>query len=476
MSPDTFHGKTIVVTGVTGQVARPLALALARDNRVVGAARFSDTAARAELEAAGVECVPIDLVAGDVGGLPADADYVLNFAVAKTNDWDRDLAANSGGLAYLMEHHRDGRCVPALFVDRGLQAGRSPGPRRVGAARRQPRRVALPADLQHLQDRRRGNGALGGRAVRLPDHDRPALRSLRGQRRMAGHPPAHDVVGQRHSRPRRRARASTTRLHADDIFAMVPRLLAAASVPAVTVNWGGSEPVSIEEWCTYLGELTGVDGTLRSDRTDHRQRADRHDAHARGGGPHDGALARRHAAHGAGAASGQGGVSGIRFERWDPEEPPASELLAEMRAELNDVYETFNRLDNPPLSPDELRGRRAGRTSSATTGAQRRPAVVCADSTTAWRRSSGCSSAPLRDRAGVARAFLAALETDGAGARLRTGPSGHRTEAGRMGSRSTAPPGTWTSRRTTTTRSPVSGEKRSCERGPGVRGRGADRN
>ena len=47
-------------------------------------------------------------------------------------------------------------------------------------------------------------------------------------------------------------------LHADDIFAMVPRLLAAASVPAVTVNWGGSEPVSIEEWCTYLGELTGV--------------------------------------------------------------------------------------------------------------------------------------------------------------------------------------------------------------------------
>src|SRR5580700_11947177 len=106
MSSDTFHGKTIVVTGVTGQVARPLALALARDNRVVGAARFSDTAARAELEGAGVECVPIDLVAGDVGGLPADADYVLNFAVAKTNDWERDLAANSGGLAYLMEHHQ----------------------------------------------------------------------------------------------------------------------------------------------------------------------------------------------------------------------------------------------------------------------------------------------------------------------------------------------------------------------------------
>ena len=28
---------------------------------------------------------------------------------------------------------------------------------------------------------------------------------------------------------------------------------------AVTVNWGGSEPVSIEEWCTYLAELTGTE-------------------------------------------------------------------------------------------------------------------------------------------------------------------------------------------------------------------------
>jgi GNAT superfamily N-acetyltransferase len=47
--------------------------------------------------------------------------------------------------------------------------------------------------------------------------------------------------------------------------------------------------------------------------------------------------------------------AGPRFERWDPEHPPASELLTEMRVELNDVYETFSRLDNPPLAPAELR-------------------------------------------------------------------------------------------------------------------------
>lgn len=49
-------------------------------------------------------------------------------------------------------------------------------------------------------------------------------------------------------------------------------------------------------------------------------------------------------------------MNGLRFERSDPEEPPASELLAEMRVELNDVYDSFNRLDNPTLVPDELRG------------------------------------------------------------------------------------------------------------------------
>ena len=43
MSSDTLDGSTIVITGVTGQVARPLALALARDNRVIGAARFTDS-------------------------------------------------------------------------------------------------------------------------------------------------------------------------------------------------------------------------------------------------------------------------------------------------------------------------------------------------------------------------------------------------------------------------------------------------
>jgi GNAT superfamily N-acetyltransferase len=45
----------------------------------------------------------------------------------------------------------------------------------------------------------------------------------------------------------------------------------------------------------------------------------------------------------------------VRFTQCDPEEPPATELLAAMRAELIDAYDNASRLDNPPLLPAELR-------------------------------------------------------------------------------------------------------------------------
>ncbi len=39
-------------------------------------------------------------------------------------------------------------------------------------------------------------------------------------------------------------------------------------MPALTINWGGSEPVSIEDWCSYMGQLTGVEPKfVYTDRT-----------------------------------------------------------------------------------------------------------------------------------------------------------------------------------------------------------------
>jgi hypothetical protein len=47
-------------------------------------------------------------------------------------------------------------------------------------------------------------------------------------------------------------------IHEDDSIAHIPKLLAAAAVPATTVNWGGSQQVSLEDWCTYMGQITGL--------------------------------------------------------------------------------------------------------------------------------------------------------------------------------------------------------------------------
>jgi len=258
MTAPLSEKSVIVVTGVTGQVAEPLALALAAaGHEVIGAARFRDGAARDRLEAVGVRCVPIDLAAGDVAGLPADADYVCNFAVSKSNHWDEDLDANVGGVASLMEHHRGARA----FLHCSTTAVYKPLGHRVfaegdelgdnhgvwpflrtysiakiaaeAAARWATRRFELPTTIARLS---------------VPYGDGGGWPAFHLEMMINASPiPVHlDAPSVYHP------------IHEDDIIAMVPRLLGVASVPATVVNWGGDEAVSIEQWCTYLSELTGL--------------------------------------------------------------------------------------------------------------------------------------------------------------------------------------------------------------------------
>jgi UDP-glucuronate 4-epimerase len=257
MSTAPLEGKTVVITGVTGQVAEPVATALAQRNEVIGAARFRDVPARLRLEAAGIRCVPIDLASGDVAGLPRDADYVVNFAVSKTNDWDTDLRSNSGGLAWLMEHHQDataflhcsttgvykplGHHVFAEEDQLGDNHGVWPFLRtysisKIAAeatARWAAERFDLPTTVARL------SVPYGDRGGGPPNH----LEMMLAGSEIPVHVDAPSVYHP---------------LHQDDIIAMVPGLLGAATTPATTVNWGGDQAVSIEEWCGYFSELTGV--------------------------------------------------------------------------------------------------------------------------------------------------------------------------------------------------------------------------
>jgi nucleoside-diphosphate-sugar epimerase len=44
----------------------------------------------------------------------------------------------------------------------------------------------------------------------------------------------------------------------DDYVELAIRALEVADSPPVVVNWAGSETVSAEEYCAYMGELVGV--------------------------------------------------------------------------------------------------------------------------------------------------------------------------------------------------------------------------
>ena len=291
MSPpspsEPLSGKTIVVTGVTGQVAEPVAVALAEHNEVIGAARFKDAAARDRLEEAGVRCVPIDLAHRETwAACPPTPTTSFNFAVSKSNDWDRDLRANSGGLAWLMEHHQRGH-RPSSTVR--PPASTSPwaitsSPRRTSSgdnhgvwpflrtysickiaaeatARWAAERFGLPTTVARLS---------------VPYGDRGGWPAIHLEMMLNGSEiPVHvDAPSVYHP------------LHQDDIIAMIPALLGAAAVPATTVNWGGDQAVSIEEWCGYLSRADRGARPLRSHPGHHRQRADRPDPNAPAGRDH----------------------------------------------------------------------------------------------------------------------------------------------------------------------------------------------
>jgi len=103
-SVEQITGKKILVTGVTGWVAGPLAESLAaQGNTVYGAARFKDPDQRQPWHDKGVQTVSIDLAKGNLDEVPADLDLVLHFAVAKSNNFEEAFASNAHGSADLME-------------------------------------------------------------------------------------------------------------------------------------------------------------------------------------------------------------------------------------------------------------------------------------------------------------------------------------------------------------------------------------
>jgi nucleoside-diphosphate-sugar epimerase len=256
-----LHGKRILLAGATSSVGEPVAKALAGDNEVIAVARFSNPKALRRLEAAGVECMTFDLAAGTGGfaALPDGVDYVMNFAVAQTADWDAAITANAEGVGLLMQRYAAAAAYlhcssTAVYQHAGPSPGRSLTPsatttagswRRTPSPRSPPKRLPGPW-------RGRSGCPRPLRVSMFPNGDRVGFPYVHFEMMRAGatielHPERPNVYNP---------------IHLDDIVAMVPALLEVASVPATIVNWAGPDTVSIEQWCAYMTELTGIEVTF----------------------------------------------------------------------------------------------------------------------------------------------------------------------------------------------------------------------
>ena len=262
-----LRDKKILVTGLTGQVARPIAQGLAPHNDVWGIARFSNPALRAELEAGGVRCETVDLEAGDFSSLPADFDIVLHFAVSRAPkpDFDRDLRANAEAAGLLLAHTRPRAAffhcsTTGVYQADGHTVFTEESPlgdnHRVMMPTYSIAKIAAEAVVRTM-----------ARQFEVPT----VIARLNTPYGETGGWPWYHLLMMKNGVPipvHSDGPSQYTLFHQRDIIRTLPGLVAAARVPALIVNWCGREHVSIEEWCAYLGELTGLEPKFEpTDRT-----------------------------------------------------------------------------------------------------------------------------------------------------------------------------------------------------------------
>ena len=251
-------GHRILVTGPAGQIAFPLARALARDNEVWGVARFGDASSRERVERAGIQARTVDLADPHWEELPEHFDYLLHLAavIPPGMDFDASMRVNAEGTGNLMRRFRDAKaCLvmsttgvylpaedpshPILETDPLGGSSQPYAPTyciskiaQEAVAKFAAQAYGLPTTIARM------NAAYG---------DNGGLPALLLDAILAGYPV-----------PMFPGRASIlSPIHEDDILAHVPGLLAAASVPATITNWGGDEAVDLRDMVRFLGELAG---------------------------------------------------------------------------------------------------------------------------------------------------------------------------------------------------------------------------
>jgi UDP-glucuronate 4-epimerase len=270
-----ISGEKILVTGVTGGVARPIAEYLARNNEVWGAARFlpADDPARTgreiritaltgreEIEAAGIRTCAVDLGSGDLSSLPDDFTYVIHGAFARVPNRPDQFAlayrANADGPGFLWQHCRKARA--ALLISAGTIYGpnsdtwhRYAETDTLGGAKAHWSPASPVSKLI--------TEAVAGSCARLFNLPTTIARLFMpwGTPRLG---PSLDIARMQRGEPIMLVNGPQpqTLIHIDDVCNQIEAMLGAASVPAYVTNWAGDDEVSSRDWCEIAARQLGL--------------------------------------------------------------------------------------------------------------------------------------------------------------------------------------------------------------------------
>lgn len=255
VTPVDLTNTKLLITGPTGQVALPVVEHFAKIADVYALARFRKEEDRRQVESLGATVLQADLADPDsLAVVPEDIDYVLNFAVVKTGDFDYDLAANGEGVGNLMLRCRNAKAFvhfssTAVYEYNGLE------PRAENAPLGDNHRVMFPTYsiskiaaetvcrfVAHSNDIPTTIARLS-----VPYGDNGGWMYFHMLMMQQGIPIDLHPETPNYYNP----------LHVRDYIEKIPFLLGAATPEVTTTNFGGSQRVSIEEWCAYISELTG---------------------------------------------------------------------------------------------------------------------------------------------------------------------------------------------------------------------------
>jgi nucleoside-diphosphate-sugar epimerase len=252
MTPPTkLRGKRVVITGASGLVALPVAVELAKDNEVYAVARYSDPKQKRLLDEAGCRTITFDMVEQDLSPLPKSADIVINYGVLPPNH-PQAFEVNTGGTGRLASRYRDCEAFihgstasvysyqgerPIKEEDAyGLHMGTEPYSASKIGAEYMLKQLSIEWNMPTVMLRifsfygPRGGGPTE-RIYKIA-HGQP----------VSIHPGVRNVYNP---------------MYEDDYVEKTIQCAFIAKAPAVILNVGGCEAVTIQDYCEMAGEMLG---------------------------------------------------------------------------------------------------------------------------------------------------------------------------------------------------------------------------